>query len=166
MKKIIWIIVAAFSLAGAVAKPPPGILDQDPFAGLSLKPGKPMHYEPICIDWSDLQELNRLSDPQLEAFLGELSVTPQFPTNALMRRGRMMGGTFFSLQHPEQPPFPGNIHGHPVWKMNGFYLLNDLNYNYDAPQKTVSAKSSTLSSFKMPSISSLGGGGMLSWNAE
>jgi len=104
--------------------------EQDPFAGMTLNTSGTVQYAPITINVGDLHELYQLTDPQLEVFLGELAATPQISTNALPDNGQ--GGTFYSLQNPNWPPLPGDIHGQPVWQMNGFYLLNDLNFDYTA----------------------------------
>jgi len=127
-------------------------LEQAPFAGMTLNPVGTVPYEPITINPGDLHELFQLTDPQLEVFLGELSVTPQLSTNALPRRG--MSGTFYSLQHPNWPPLPGDMHGLPAWQMNGFYLLNDLNFDYtaaatQATATTTGAKAMAVSSSSM-----------------
>jgi len=138
------IIAGLLSLAMAVNGAWAGTLllgaKQDPFAGITLlPPSEPGQYEPILLNPGDLQELPRLTTPQLEAFLGSLSVTPLLSTNALPFKGR--GGTFYSLQHPNWPPMPGDMRGLPAWKMNGsgVYLMDDLGYDYNPPK--VKAKS-------------------------
>ena len=141
MKRINWIIAGVFCLAMAVkgnittvitapVKPFPPV-EQDPFAGITLPtPGTPGLFEPIELNPGDLQELRHLNNTQLAAFLGSLSVTPLLPFNNLPFHGR--AGTFYSLQHPEWPPLPADFASSSTWQMNGFYLMNDLTYDYVA----------------------------------
>ena len=77
----------------------------------------------------DLPGLHRLNDQQLQVFLNLLGSVPQIPIEAQTR----YGGTYYSLKNPSWPPLPGNTAGEPIWQMNGFYLINDLNYDYDNP---------------------------------
>jgi len=111
-----------------------------------------VQYEPISMNSTDMWSLLELNDAQLEAFLGGLSVTPQLPTNALPRNGAV--GTFFSLQHPNWPPMPGDVNGQPVWQMNGFYLLNDLNFDYAAAAAAYEAANAPTLTSKMRVASS------------
>jgi len=42
-------------------------------------------------------------------------------------------GTFYSAQHPGQPPLPGNANQLPAWNLgNGMWLLDDGDYDYQA----------------------------------
>ena len=107
---------------------------QDSLSSITLEPAVSVQAEPISIDAVDVSSLRRLSDVQLETFLKALDATPQLSVDALPHKG--MGGTFYSLQHPEWPPLPGDFNGSPVWQMNGFYLLNDLSFDYQAQDKS------------------------------
>lgn len=100
------------------------------FSGIPSGAALPVQAGPISMNAADMASLQRLSDVQLNTFLNALGATPQLSFDALPRNG--MGGTFYSLQHPEWPPLPGDCHGSPVWQMNDFYLLNDLNFDYQA----------------------------------
>ena len=77
----------------------------------------------------DLPGLHRLNDQQLQVFMNLLGAVPQIPIESQTRTG----GNYYSLQHANWPPLPGNTAGEPIWQMNGFYLINDLNYDYDNP---------------------------------
>ena len=77
----------------------------------------------------DLPGLHRLNDQQLQVFLNLLGSVPQIPIEAQPR----YGGNYYSLKNPAWPPLPGNTAGEPIWQMNGFCLINDLNYDYDNP---------------------------------
>ena len=148
MKRINWVIAGAFCLAMAVkgnistvttvpVKHGPPV-EQDPFAGITLpQPGTPGLFEPIELNPGDLQELRHLNNTQLAAFLGSLSVTPLLPFNNQLRHG--MVGTFYSLQHPDWPPLPANFASSAIWQMNGFYLMNDLTFDYVAASAAAEA---------------------------
>jgi len=102
---------------------------QDSFAGITLT-ATPVQAEPILMNFEDVSVLRKLSDVQLAAFINVLDATPQLPCAALPRNGML--GNFFSLQHPDWPPLPMNSSQSSVWQMDGFYLMNDVNFDYDA----------------------------------
>jgi len=102
---------------------------QDSFAGITLT-ATPVHAEPMLMNFEDVSALRKLSDVQLAAFINVLDATPQLPCAALPRNGML--GNYFSLQHPEWPPLPMNSSQSSVWQMDGFYLMNDVNFDYDA----------------------------------
>ena len=83
----------------------------------------------ISLTATDVAAFKSLSDAQLETLVNALEATPTVEADSLPRKG--MTGTFYSLQHPDWPPFPGDIRGVPVWDLgSGLYLLNDLGENY------------------------------------
>src|SRR5665213_462704 len=102
---------------------------QDSFAGITLT-ATPVHAEPMLMNFEDVSALRKLSDVQLTALVDALDATPQLPCAALPRNGML--GNFFSLQHPDWPPLPMNSSQSSVWQMDGFYLMNDVNFDYDA----------------------------------
>lgn len=129
-------IIAAFLLAAGIA----GALlvhAQEPGTTVTL-PSSP----------ADLPLLESYSDAQLEQVLNDLAALPLiWPTN-LPDDG--MGGTYFSLAHPDWPPLPATF-GTPVWNLtphsdstmsadssasadsaastgSDFYLLDDIDY--------------------------------------
>jgi hypothetical protein len=93
---------------------------------------------------ANLRSIESYSDTQLEQLINALAATPLiWPTN-LPNNG--MGGTYWSLAHPDWPPLPGTF-GTPVWNLtprsalyssmssssdsgssSGFYLLDDVDY--------------------------------------
>ena len=91
---------------------------------------------------ANLRSIESYSDAQLEQLLNLLAATPLiWPTN-LPHNG--MGGTYWSLAHPNWPPLPGTF-GTPVWNLtprstsfsamssssdssSSFYLLDDVDY--------------------------------------
>lgn len=96
---------------------------------------------------ANLPLLESYSDAQLEQVLNDLAAMPLiWPTN-LPNHG--IGGTYWSLAHPDWPPLPGTF-GTPVWNLtphsdstmsadsadsglaaptgSGFYLLDDIDY--------------------------------------
>ena len=98
---------------------------------------------------ASLQSVESYSDTQLQELVNDLSATPLiWPTN-LPDNG--MGGTYWSLAHPNWPPLPGAF-GTPFWNLtpagsaspmsdsamssdstsstgsSGFYLLDDVDY--------------------------------------
>ena len=136
MQKIKWIaaglLILAVVVKGAGSKPET-VSTQDAFSSINLEPAVPIQAEPISMSATDMPSLRSLSDAQLETFMNALDATPTIAFDALPRKGRV--GTFYSLQYPAWPPLPGNTSQSSVWQMNDFYLLNDVNFNYDAPQK-------------------------------
>jgi alpha-tubulin suppressor-like RCC1 family protein len=99
---------------------------------------------------ANLSSLESYSDAQLEQVLNELAAMPLiWPTN-LPNNG--MGGTYWSLAHPDWPPLPC-MEGIPAWEISSnFFLLDDIEY-----PETVSANS-TMSSMGMFSPMDSGGG--------
>lgn len=97
---------------------------------------------PLSMHVTDLPELRHFSDKELEDFMKQLAATPQIPF-AQMPRFNEFGG-YFSLQHPEWPPLPGNINREDAWRMEDFYLLNDMDFDYDRKASSHRAKTSSL----------------------
>jgi hypothetical protein len=95
-------------------------------------------FDVLSLTPADMPELKQLSDAQLEVFVNALETIPQTPFSALPNRS---AGSYFSLAHPDFPPFPGDVNMLPVWKMNGFYVLNDLNTSNDATATIISSGS-------------------------
>jgi hypothetical protein len=87
---------------------------------------------------ADMPELKKLSDAQLEVLVNALESTPQIPFSALPRRS---AGSYFSLANPDFPPFPGDVNMLPVWKLNGFYVLNDLSVSNQPTAMMISSDS-------------------------
>ena len=102
---------------------------QDAFSSINLTPS-PLQSGPLSLSVTDVITFKSFSDDQLAALITVLDATPQIPCADLPRRGMM--GNFFSLEHPEWPPLPMDSSHSPVWPINGGYLVNDVNYNYDA----------------------------------
>src|ERR1017187_8009732 len=101
----------------------------DSFPSINLT-ATPVQAEPIYMSVTDMPALLSLSDAQMTTFVNALNAPPVIPCAALPRNGML--GNFFSLQHPDWPPLPYNSSQSPVWQMNGFYLMNDVTYDYDA----------------------------------
>ena len=78
----------------------------------------------LALTAADMPALKQLTDAQLSALINALDATPTIPYTALPRNG--MAGTYFSLEHPDYPPLPGDINQADVWPMDGFYILNDV----------------------------------------
>jgi hypothetical protein len=83
--------------------------------------------QPLSLSGTDMPTLKTLSDAELSTFLNELDATPMISADAIPE-----SGTFWSLQHPDWPPLPGNAIGAPVWQMQDSYLLDDVDYDYSA----------------------------------
>ena len=99
---------------------------------------------PLKMTMDDLPEMRRLTGQDLTNFVNVLDATPTLTPDELPRNGML--GNFFSLQHSDWPPLPGDTVNAPVWQMEDFYLLNDLNYNYDpAPVKRTKARAKDVS---------------------
>jgi hypothetical protein len=100
--------------------------------------------EPIVMNTSDMATVKTLSDAELAAFISALDATPTISYDALPHPE---AGTFYSLQHPDWPPLPCDTSLSAVWQMNGFYLLNDVYFDYSAAatrKTTMLSSSSTM----------------------
>jgi hypothetical protein len=81
----------------------------------------------ISLTAANVATFKSLSDAQLETLVNALEAAPTFSADSLPMGGK--AGTFYSLQHPDWPPLPGDIRQVPVWYLgSGFYLLDDLDY--------------------------------------
>jgi hypothetical protein len=75
---------------------------------------------------TNVSSLSKLSDQQLSVVVNALGATPTIPATNLPS-----SGSFFSLQRPEQPPFPMDVIGAGVWELSGSddgFLLDDQGY--------------------------------------
>jgi hypothetical protein len=91
----------------------------------------------VSLTATDIAQLPTLSDGQMTALLDMLGSTPTVAAADLPTAS----AGFFSLAHPEWPPLPADTSGSAAWNLSGgAYLLNDLDFNYDAPQKQSLAK--------------------------
>jgi hypothetical protein len=102
----------------------------------------------LPLSHTDLASIEHYSDAQLTQLMGELAITPLTWPDALPNKG--MGGTYWSLAHPNWPPLPATF-GTPVWVLrsssvsssalistadsavssgsdSGFYLMDDVDY--------------------------------------
>jgi len=130
IKKAHWIIAGMMALAMVVNGA--GLAQntsEDSFTGITLTPARPVQAEPISMTMGDLHSLPSLTDAQLNVLADALDATPMQPYD------EAVDGNFCSLQHPDWPPLPGNMQKLPVWPMQGFYLLNDLTFDYEALKK-------------------------------
>ncbi len=91
---------------------------------------------------------NSVSD--LEVMLQAVEQTTPLPANTVPRVGN-----FYSVQHlpgsrMAWPPLPGNVHQLPAWNLgNGFYLMDDLDVNYDELQAEANAAAAALPMMQM-----------------
>ena len=99
--------------------------------------------DPLSLQIEDLPSLHKLTDAQLAAVVQALDGTPTMAPADLPNEGKF--ATYFSLQHPEWPPLPGNLNQQSVWPMANFYLLNDVGFDYDAPVKKTGGQMRTMS---------------------
>ena len=75
----------------------------------------------------ELQQVE-LSAEEAELIPEGLRATPLFAAEVLP-----FSGNFYSLQHTNYPPFPGNLHGLPCWPLgDGVFLMNDVTFDYEA----------------------------------
>ena len=91
----------------------------------------------LPLSGTNFMTLRSWSDDQLTILAGALGEVPTIPFVDLPknRRGLTLGGTFWSLQ--EMAPFPSDSAGVDVWPMSdGSFLLDDLNFNYNALSAT------------------------------
>jgi hypothetical protein len=127
-------IIGGLVLAGMLATTETGLglgaASPDSFSSISLTE-TPVQAEPLALSATDMSSLRSLSDAQLETFVNLLDATPTIPMASLPRGGRV--GTFWSLQNPTWPPLPFDSSGAAAWPMSdGAYLLNDVNFDYNA----------------------------------
>ena len=118
---------------------------QDSFSTINVELATPVATEPLALTAAELPSLRRLDDAQLAAFLKALDATPTIAFDSLTRK-EMMGQAYFSLQHPEWPPLPGNINHAAVWRMEDFLLMDDVDFDYTA-KKSAGVQMRTMSSF-------------------
>ena len=104
---------------------------QDAFASFNLEPNVVIKVEPLSLKATDMRSLKTLSDAELEIFVNVLDTMPTISFDDLPLNER--AGTYYSLQHPEWPPLPGNMIHAAVWRMENFYLLNDVTHDYQTP---------------------------------
>src|SRR5664280_2081116 len=129
----------------------------DSFSSINLT-ATPVQAAPISLNADDMSSLRLLSDEQLTTFVNALDATPTIPVASLPRGGRV--GTFWSLQNPTWPPLPFDSSVAAAWPMSdGGYLLNDLNFNYDAPQKGSLKSGGSMQATAMSSPPGFGAGG-------
>ncbi|MGA2280998.1 MAG: hypothetical protein ABSG80_11930 [Verrucomicrobiota bacterium] len=103
----------------------------------------------LPVSHTELAAIEHYSDVQLTLLLAELAATPLTWPEDLPNKG--MGGTYWSLAHPDWPPLPATF-GTPVWVLGssavsssamsltteaatvssdsgfGFYLMDDIDY--------------------------------------
>jgi hypothetical protein len=130
---------------------------KEAFADIQLESPLPM--QALALQPEDVHALDQLADEQLNVFVKMLAATPQIPFEKMPRKDRV--GTFYSLQHSDWPPLPADTIHAPVWKMEGFYLLNDLDMDYDAlaPPQTKGKLAKSLGAPGEAGGSSYGGDG-------
>lgn len=95
------------------------------------------------INATGIHSLQQMSDVQLNSFLDTLDATPQLSAEALPK-----SGNFYSLQHPEWPPLPGNGNGLSAWQIGNSgdsFLLNDVGYDYN-PQPRAMTRAMSMNS--------------------
>jgi hypothetical protein len=125
----------------------------DSLAGINIAlPSGPV--SALSLTPADMPELKKLSDAQLEVFINALEAAPQIPFSALPRRS---AGSYFSLANPDFPPFPGDVNMLPVWKLNGFYVLNDLSVSNQPTAMMIASDSHVKAQLSGPGAP--GGGG-------
>jgi hypothetical protein len=86
---------------------------------------------PLSLTPADVATFSSLSEAQLAALVSALDETPTFAVEP------GTNGTFWSLQNPGSAPLPFDSSDSGVWLMSdGSYLLDDLNFNYQAAAQT------------------------------
>jgi hypothetical protein len=119
MRKGGFILWLAICLVGWLASLPA----QDSFCS------QPGERATLFLSGADMPDLQTLTGGQLQAFVNILAATPTISPNVLPAGGQ--AGNFYSLQHPNWPPLPGDINGQSVWKMTGGgWLLDDFDFDY------------------------------------
>lgn len=99
-----------------------------------------------------IQALHSVSADDLAVMLQTLEGTTPLPADSVAP-----WGTFWSVQHLDWPPLPGNINHLPVWDLGGgLYLLDDLDVDYVEQQRESAAMG--------PPMPGGGGGGTNSYD--
>jgi hypothetical protein len=88
----------------------------------------------------NLQSVESYSDAQLHQLVTDLSATPLiWPTNLPDSGG--MGGTYWSLAHPNWPPLPGTF-GTPFWNLTPSHSASPMSDSVVSSDSAASASSS------------------------
>jgi pimeloyl-ACP methyl ester carboxylesterase len=86
----------------------------------------------LALNSTNILALKAWTDDQLSVLAEALGEVPTIPVSSLPRAGLV--GTYWSLQQPDLPPLPGDTIGVNAWPMaDGSFLLDDLNFDYNAP---------------------------------
>ena len=89
--------------------------------------------EANSITATNIQSILSFSDMELAKMMEVLAAQPTVALEDQPREGRV--GTFFSLQHPEWPPLPGNLPSLPAWDLgDDNFLIDDLDWDYAGPK--------------------------------
>ncbi len=158
MEKLKWIPAGLLILA-LVFKA--SAATEDSFSTINVELAASVQAEPLTLNVTDVATFRSLSDAQLAALVKVLDATPTIAVDNLPSKG--VGGTYYSLQHPEWPPLPGDTSFSPAWiigstgAIDKTYLLSDLDFVYGAPAKSKTAMR-TMASFGAPGFGEDDGG--------
>ena len=140
MKNLKWILAGLLVLSWVFKS---YAATPEAFASINVELAAAVQAEPLSLNVADVTKFRWLSDAQLAALLKLLAATPTIAVEDLPGKGR--GGTYYSLQHPEWPPLPGDTSFSPAWiigstgAIDKTYLLSDLDFSYeDAAKKSAS----------------------------
>ena len=140
MKNLKWVsaglLVLSWVFKSSAAAP-------EAFASINVELAAAVQAEPLSLNVADVTKFRWLSDAQLAALIKVLAATPTIAVDDLPNKGA--GGTYYSLQHPEWPPLPGDTSFSPAWiigstgAIDKTYLLSDLDFVYGATAKSKTA---------------------------
>ncbi|MGA2245884.1 MAG: hypothetical protein ABSH48_12855, partial [Verrucomicrobiota bacterium] len=118
----------------------------------------PVTVQSLGLSGTNILSLGSLSDQQLSVVVNALDATPTIPVTDLPS-----SGTFWSLQEPNFPPFPGDLIGVGGWQLaDGSFLLDDVDYDYNSVSDsatTATGGTMTMSEEESGPPSPPGGGG-------
>jgi hypothetical protein len=147
-----WLLTGTIIGLGQQTASPP---DSFPGINITLPSGE---VQVLTLGPTDMPELKKLSDAQLEIVINALDATPTIPFAELPKNGEI--GNFFSLQHPDWPPLPFNSSKSSVWDFGNFYLLNDVNYAYEpSTAKAMMVSDGAQAQAQVSGLPAPGGGG-------
>ncbi|MGH7951890.1 MAG: Ig-like domain-containing protein [Limisphaerales bacterium] len=122
----------------------------------------------LCLNLNSLaQTVASASADDLAVMLQAIEQTPPLPASAAPPVGN-----FYSVQHPEWPPLPGNLFGLPVWNLgDGTWLLDDGSFDYSAQSSSLQMASPAFSPSYIPDafafgIGSQGTNVVLHWTSQ
>ncbi len=150
-------IIIAGVLIGAVAGLPQSSASiQDSFSSINLSASISQNGV-LSLSGTNIASLSAWSNDELTELVNALDAIPTISADSLP-----LGATCWSFQNPTQPPLPSDTIGVGAWPLSdGGFLLNDLNFDYNAVSASPMGMTAMDSgSSGPPGFGNLGSGGI------